>query len=52
MKVEYIELAECEGCPYRSTEVLEDVFMPLIRLFAQTQPCAVEIIILAKGLQI
>lgn len=26
MKVDYIELAECEGCPYRSTEVLEDIF--------------------------
>lgn len=35
MKVEYIELAECEGCPYRSTEVLEDVFYA-----ADTPVCA------------
>ena len=26
MKVDYIELPECEGCPYRSTEVLDDVY--------------------------
>jgi hypothetical protein len=35
MKVECIELAECEGCPYRSTEVLEDVFYA-----ADTPVCA------------
>ena len=26
MKVDYIELPECEECPYRSTEVLKDVY--------------------------
>ena len=52
MKVEYIELACVKGAHTEVQRCWRMFFMPLIRLFAQTQPCAVEIIILAKGLQI